>query len=156
MHACRRCMRGVARSVHQFVTSGEKKKPHTSSALLLGLARTVPRLGGVVHAKDTRPTPTRDGVPPPRPRAERGRSRAPRPSCAPCRRDRNDPGRHMAGPRVGGDSRAVVVGRWRWVALAFPPSCCLTADPAATARSGPVKIAAAGPSASGGALPRAT
>jgi hypothetical protein len=35
-------------------------------------------------------------------------SRAPSPSCAPCRGDGNDPGRHMAGPRVGDDSRAVV------------------------------------------------
>lgn len=61
------------------------------------------------------PTPTATG-------------RAPRPSCAPCRRDRNDPGRHMAGPRVGGDSRAVVVGRWRWVALAFLPSSCSLLD----------------------------
>jgi hypothetical protein len=151
MHACRRCMRGVARSVHQFVTSGEKKKAAHFLCTAAGartnrtpFGRSGAREGYEAHSDEGRgPTPTATG-------------RAPRPSCAPCRRDRNDPGRHMAGPRVGGDSRAVVVGRWRWVALAFPPSCCLTADPAATARSGPVKIAAAGPSASGGALPRAT
>lgn len=36
------------------------------------------------------------------------RPRAREEPCAPCRGDGNDPGRHMAGPRVGDDSRAVV------------------------------------------------